>query len=58
MAKAILLAALISLSLVSTACITTGPDGKAYDCTGVPSVGTSIPSIVIVCEPILTARRP
>jgi hypothetical protein len=26
------------------------PDGKAYDCTGVPSVGTSIPSIVIVCE--------
>lgn len=58
MAKTILLAALIGLSLLSTACITTGPDGKAYDCMGVPSVGTSIPSIVIVCEPVLTARLP
>jgi hypothetical protein len=36
MAKLILLVALVSLSLFSTACITTGADGKTYDCTGVP----------------------
>lgn len=58
MAKLILLVALVSLSLFSTACITTGADGKTYDCTGVPVAGASIPSFAVVCEPILTARRP
>lgn len=58
MAKLILLVALVSLSLFSTACITTGADGKTYDCTAVPVAGTSIPSIAIVCEPVLTARLP